>query len=93
MNRFRVLYHPTSAAGVAVPNPDGREWSVDVDAKSRQAAEVAAKKQIGHPCVIVETQRLDDITVKAPARVRAKRPKLEALGLITGADLLARGAA
>jgi len=90
MNRFRVLYHPTSASGAPVPNPGGREWSVELDAKSRGAAETEARKLISHPCVIVETQRLDDVTVIPPKRKRARRPKLEALGLMTGAAMLAR---
>lgn len=91
MFRFRVLYHPTSAAGVPVSNPSGQTWAKEVDAPSRGEAERAAAKLIGHPHVIVETERMDDVEVVPLKRKRAaRRPKLEALGLVTAAALLAR---
>lgn len=90
MHRYRVMYHPKSKSGMPVSNSGGREWSVEVDAASRDAAEKAAAALIGHPHIVIETQRLDDVAVAKPKRLPRARPKLESLGLITAAELLKR---
>lgn len=84
---FRCFYHPADRYGNPVPMPSGDLPSIDVAAENREVAASNAFRAIKAP--IVETQRLDGVPVpKAPRKTRQRRPKLEALGLVSAASLL-----
>lgn len=86
---FRCFYHPTDRFGNPVPMASGNLPSVDVPAKDRDEAASIAYAKVRAP--ITETERLDGVPVpRAPRKPRQVKPKLESLGLVTGASLLTK---
>lgn len=84
---FECRYHPSSLAGVPIPNETGNLPSVQIAARTQAEAEKRAHLQVGH--AIVETLRLDGLTPpKPPRKPRQRKPVLAALGLVTAASLL-----
>jgi hypothetical protein len=87
--RFTCYYHPQSRAGCPIPNEDGRLPSVEVDAVNSAAAAELAHIKTGFP--IVETVRVAE-DIPPPEKPRPRRqakPDVTALGLTTGAAMLA----
>lgn len=86
---FECFYHPADKFGNPVPMPSGQLPSVFVAAVDRDEAASKAFRMVHAP--ITETHRLLDVPVpKPPRKKRQPKPKLEALGLVTAASLLAK---